>query len=148
MGRERYGQPDRFRAAHGSRLRLQSGCPATASHRGRFIEAKMASRPVRKGRTDVGLDEAPSFKRDSQAGRSLLGITTITLRDKGQKLWQHSWSFQAGSPNVEDVTRQTATAKHVPGTGISFGWLAMDALRQLGIAERSQATVNGARREV
>lgn len=39
--------------------------------------------------------------------------------------------------NVEDVTGQTAIAKHVPGTGTSFGWLAMDALRQLGIVQRS-----------
>lgn len=42
--------------------------------------------------------------------------------------------------NVEDVTGQTVTAKHVPGTGKSFGWLALDALRQLGMARPSQAT--------
>lgn len=38
---------------------------------------------------------------------------------------------------VEDVTGQTATSKHVPGIGTSFGWLAMDALRQLGIAQKT-----------
>lgn len=32
--------------------------------------------------------------------------------------------------NVTDVTEQTATAKHVPGTGASFGWLALDVLRE------------------
>ena len=37
--------------------------------------------------------------------------------------------------NVEDVTAQTATAKHVPGTGKSFGWLALEALRQLGMTK-------------
>jgi hypothetical protein len=48
--------------------------------------------------------------------------------------------------NVEDVTGQTDTAKHVPGVGSSFGWLAVDALRQLGITPRGD--VNGARQEV
>ncbi len=39
--------------------------------------------------------------------------------------------------SVEDVTEQTATAKRVPGTGNSFGWLALDALQQLGMAKPS-----------
>ena len=37
--------------------------------------------------------------------------------------------------NVEDVTAQTATAKHVRGIGKSFGWLALEALRQLGMTK-------------
>ena len=32
--------------------------------------------------------------------------------------------------NVADVTEQTVVSKHVPGTGASFGWLAMDVLGQ------------------
>ncbi len=48
---------------------------------------------------------------------------------EGSGILQHS--------SVEDVTAQTTTAKHVPGIGVSYGWLAMDALRQLGVAQRS-----------
>jgi hypothetical protein len=36
---------------------------------------------------------------------------------------------------LEDVSEQISTSAHVPGTGRSFGWLALDALRQL--AERN-----------
>jgi hypothetical protein len=32
---------------------------------------------------------------------------------------------------IEDITAKTSVAGHVPGTGRSFGWLALNALAQL-----------------
>jgi hypothetical protein len=34
---------------------------------------------------------------------------------------------------LEDVSDQTSTSPHLPGTGKSFGWLALDAMRQMGM---------------
>jgi hypothetical protein len=36
---------------------------------------------------------------------------------------------------LEDVSEQIATSPHLPGTGRSFGWLALDALRLLGMSK-------------
>jgi hypothetical protein len=62
----------------------------------------------------------------------------------GEKSLHASCVLQDSS--VEDVTEQTVVARHVPGVGSSFGWLALDALRLLGMTKPSQATGNGAKR--
>lgn len=36
---------------------------------------------------------------------------------------------------LEDVSEDVSTSAHLPGTGRSFGWLALDALRQLGVSK-------------
>jgi hypothetical protein len=35
---------------------------------------------------------------------------------------------------LKDVSERISTSEHEPGAGRSFGWLALDALRQLGIS--------------
>lgn len=36
---------------------------------------------------------------------------------------------------LDDVSEDVSTSAHLPGTGRSFGWLALDALRQLGLSK-------------
>lgn len=46
----------------------------------------------------------------------------------GDRLLEGSGILQDSS--LEDVTEQTDTAERVPGTGASFGWLALDVLKE------------------
>ncbi len=36
---------------------------------------------------------------------------------------------------LEDVSEQVSTSEYLPGTGKSFGWLALDTLRQIDISK-------------
>lgn len=48
---------------------------------------------------------------------------------EGSGLLEHS--------EIEDITEKTSVAEHVPGTGRSFGWLALNALAQLATVQPS-----------